>query len=86
MKYRVFTNDVGPHGFSCLKVIDAPSDEAAMTKAARLAGRFAPVKVLAIPDTLVATLGRGGTDPGGMKFSPATFQKYGALVVTGGVR
>ena len=81
MTYRVFTNDVGPNGFSCLDVIEAPNDLAAIKQAARLAGRFAPVKVIAIPDTLVSSLMTGGTDPGGMKVSPSTFQKYGSLVV-----
>ncbi len=48
MKYRIFTNDVGPNKYSCLRVIEARSnDEAARKAALRIPFRC---KMLVIPD------------------------------------
>ena len=79
MKYRVFTNDVGPSGFSCFGFVEANSDGEAKEKAAVAVIHFAPVKVVAIPDGR-NDLYTGGTDPRGIRFSPEVFRKYGAIV------
>lgn len=55
MKYRVFTNDIGPGRYSCFCLIDADSDEQAQRIAeSRCKGlqnfNGRAVKVLVIPD------------------------------------
>lgn len=53
MKYRVFTNDVGPSRFSAYRDVEAPNDEAALKAAAlvcsRLAFRASGGKILVLP-------------------------------------
>lgn len=49
MRYRLFTNDVGPMAFSCLKLIDATCLEMAKSHARRIA-RDLGCKVLVLPD------------------------------------
>lgn len=83
MRYRVFTNDVGPSGFSCYGFVNASSDGEAKEKAALEVIRFAPVKVVAIPAAR-ADLGVGYQDPKrGVRFSPEVFRKYGVTVKRG---
>ena len=81
MKYLVFTNDVGARrtGFSCLKLIEAPDDTTARERGVALAAVFAPVKVVVVPANR-SDLWTGETDPGGFKFRPHVFDKYGATV------
>lgn len=60
MKYRLFTNDVGPEQFSALRDIDANSDAAALTEARKVA-EYLQCKVLAIPHSLSALWPNGKT-------------------------
>lgn len=54
MKYKIYTNDIGPFRFSCLKTITAKSDSAAEARAIRIienlptSGEY-PARVLWIP-------------------------------------
>lgn len=48
VKYRVFTNDVGPLKFSAFRDINAATDAGALIKAARLVN-LPGVKILALP-------------------------------------
>ena len=48
MKYRIFTNDVGPNAYSALQDIEAKNLEAAKIEAAGIAGMYA-CKALVLP-------------------------------------
>lgn len=78
-KYRVFTNDCGPNRYSCLDVIEAKSQRNAVSIAARKVERFAPVKMVVMPDGLVSTLFVGDEPEGGRFKSPA-ISRYGYVI------
>jgi hypothetical protein len=82
MKYRVFTNDVGPNGYSCFRCIEAKSDHAALSKAADITRRFAPVKVLAVPITRLdeAFVEGSETAPSGLRLKRGAFGAWGTMI------
>ena len=76
MKYRIFTNDVGPNAYSALCEVDATSVNGALKKAANTNSCIrTSEKILAIP-TNKLHLVNGST--GGI--TESTFRLYGARV------
>ncbi len=82
MKYKIFTNDVGPSGYSCLSVVEAKSDHAALVKAVEIARPYAPVKVLAVPVVrLDEAFVRGSNiSPTGLRLRRGAFLQWGAKI------
>lgn len=76
MTYRVFTNDVGPNAYSALCDITASNQDQACQRAARRAQRFAPVKVLAMPENKRSDWPNGQTG----RIKPGVFDDYGIEV------
>lgn len=79
MKYRIFTNDVGPHGYSAFKEVEASSQKEADTKAVKLTMNLAldyrrkdpTLRVLVIPSDKIDesfTIG-SGMSPTGLRLS-----------------
>jgi hypothetical protein len=76
-RYRIFTNDVGPSQFSCLECcVAASSDSAALVKAMDMVKKFAPCKVLAIPENKVQLWPDGKTG----SITSQTWINYGVEV------
>lgn len=50
MKFRVFTNDVGPNAYSCLMSLSAKDQNEANRKARRIAGKL-DCKAVALPES-----------------------------------
>ena len=84
MRYRIFTNDVGPRrtGYSCLTSLAAASDVEALNRAEAMVRRCAPVKVLAIREDLVdVSFRRGpGASSGGLKPLAGVFKRSGRSI------
>jgi hypothetical protein len=82
MNYKIYTNDVGPNGYSCYGSIESKSGHSALAKAARMVRRFAPVKVLAVPESRFdeAFVKGSGISPTGLRLRRGTFEAWGALL------
>lgn len=83
MKYHIFTNDVGSKrdGYSRFMIIEAKDHQAALLLGMREAARFAPVKVLAVPENENVFRKDSKTSPGGLKPLVGMFEKYGVSLV-----
>lgn len=82
MKYKVFTNDVGPSRYSCLSAVEAKSDHSALLKAVEIARPYAPVKVLAVPVVRLDEAFVRGSDisPTGLRLRRGAFFRWGAKI------
>lgn len=83
MLYRIFTNDVDQgRGYSCMMRFEAASDDKAIERATKAVKRWAPVKMLAIPDGRVDESFRkgSGTSLGGLKPLKGVFESYGKFI------
>ena len=82
MTFHVFTNDVGPYGYSCFCHIKAETEEAARREAISKVRHFAPVRVLVIPERYVqiSFVDGSGTSPSGLKIRPGLFTRYGSKI------
>lgn len=81
-RYQVYTNDVGPNGYSQYTDVRAKSDSDAIRKARNMAPPFFPVRILAIPSDAVkdAFVAGSGTSPKGLCPRKGVFSKWGTEI------
>lgn len=82
MIYHIFTNDVGPNGFSCFSHLRAATESEARQKAVESVKRFAPVKLLVIPARYadISFVEGSGTSRRGLVPLRGVFKRYGKKI------